>query len=128
MIGKLKAGERITLLTDQFTSPTLAENAAEALLRIVETGARGVFHACGSSCINRFAFGKQIAGEFGLDDGLIAPGVSSGIRWLAERPANSCLSVKKTEEELGVKMMSTVEGLKFMRKQLIEGEAEGWSL
>jgi len=128
VIGKLKAGEEITLLSDQFISPTLAENAAEALLRIAEIGARGVFHVSGSSCISRLEFGRQIAREFGLDEGLISEGKSSEMKWLAKRPVNSCLSIEKAANELGVRMLSTTEGLKFMKKQLIESEAEGWTL
>jgi hypothetical protein len=44
------------------------------------------------------------------------------MKWLAKRPMRACLSVKKAEEELGKKMMSSEEGLRFMRKQMVQGE------
>ena len=128
LVAKLRAGEKVTLLEDQFTSPTLAENAAEALLAIADTGARGVFHTCGSECLSRLDFGVKVAEAFGLEKGLISPGTSGKIKWLAKRPLYSCMSVKKAEDELGVRMLGTGEGLKFMKSQLLAGEAEGWEI
>jgi len=127
-IEKLRKGEKISLLTDQFTSPTLLENCAEALLKMAETRVTGTYHACGSTCIDRYEFGLQIAEKFGLDKGLISQNTSDKIKWLAKRPMRACLSVKKMEEDLGVHMMTTEEGLTFMKSQLEKGEAEGWTL
>lgn len=127
-IDKLRKGEKISLLTDQFTSPTLIENCAGALVRMAEARAGGIFHACGKSCVSRHGFGMQVAEEFGLEKGLISEGTGDRIKWLAKRPARACLSVRKIEEELGIKMMTTEEGLKFMKGQLESGNAEGWSL
>ena len=127
-IGKLMKGEKISLLTDQFTSPTLLENCADALVRMAEARADGVYNACGRSCVSRHAFGMQIAETFGLDGKLISESTSDGMKWLAKRPARACLSVRKIEEEIGAKMMTTEEGLRFMKERLERGNAEGWSL
>ncbi len=127
-IDKLRKGERISLLTDQFTSPTLLENCADALVRMAEARAGGIYNACGRSCVSRHKFGMQIAETFGLDGELLSESTSDGMKWLAKRPARACLSVRKIEEELGAKMMTTEEGLRFMKERLERGNAEGWSL
>jgi dTDP-4-dehydrorhamnose reductase len=124
----LKAGEKISLLSDQFVSATLADNAAEALVRMAEIGAGGVFHASGSSCLSRLEFGNALADVFGLDKALISAGKSAEMKWLAPRPAYSCLSVRKIEANIGVRMLSAGEGLRLMKRQLESGAAQGWSL
>jgi len=128
LIGRLKAKERVTVVTDQVTSPTLADDAAQVLLRIAERGLSGTYNTAGGSCVSRFEFSLKVALAFGLNASLISPGLSKDIKWLAKRPANSCLDVKKTEEALGVKMMTADGGLEFMREQLGRGDAEGWKL
>ena len=121
VMGSLKKGERIKLATDQLNSPTLVEDCAAALLRIVELDARGIFHTCGRSCVSRHEFGLQIAREFGLDTGLITPAKISELSWAARRPAMACLSVERTERELGMRFRTTQEGLALMREQMDKG-------
>jgi dTDP-4-dehydrorhamnose reductase len=76
--------------------------------------------------VSRLEFGSALARVFGLDEALIGAGTSAGMKWLAPRPAYSCLSVSKIEANIGVKMLSAREGLEAMKRQLESGEAPGW--
>jgi len=123
-IKELEAGKRIRLVTDQYTSPTLADNAAEAILAIIDKNERGVFHTCGSTCLDRYSFGLKIAEAFGLDASLIDKTTSKEFEWLAPRPSNSCMLNNETQKRLGVKLYTVEEGLKFMREQKERGDYE----
>lgn len=113
--GALKRGEKINIVTDQYTSPTYVNNAAGALFAIFEKDKKGIFHTSGGERINRFYFAKKIADVFSLDETLINPITSEGLIQKAKRPNDSSLSVKKTERELKIKMLKIEEGLKMMR-------------
>lgn len=117
VIESLKAKKRIYLATDQHSTPTLAENCAEALLQAARKNKKGLYHVVGSECLNRYEFGLKIARIFELDAGLIEPVSSDFLKQSAPRPKNNCLSVKKAQSELGIKFLNAEEGLQFMKRQ-----------
>ncbi|MCI0497870.1 MAG: dTDP-4-dehydrorhamnose reductase [Thermoplasmata archaeon] len=116
-LKKLRAGEKVTMFSDQHISPTFADDLASALLGIAETGASGVLHASGPDCLDRVECGKLIAEVFGLDKGLVVPVRSDSLSLPARRPAYSCLDVSKVENLLNRKMMTFEAGLRQMKEQ-----------
>jgi len=118
IINKLKKGEDVSIVTDQYSSPTLADNLAEALLAISKLNKQGLYHTAGKSCIDRFTFAKKIAEIFEFDGGLIKPVTSAMFKQVAERPERCCLDVSKAERELKVKFLTVEEGLLRMKTQV----------
>ncbi|MGZ7117065.1 MAG: dTDP-4-dehydrorhamnose reductase [Methanobacterium sp.] len=116
VIDELNAGNEINVVTDQYNSPTLADNVAEAIIKIFEKDKEGVYHTSGSERINRFDFAKNIAEVFNLDKGLINPIKSNKFVQKAKRPKDSSLCVEKAEKDLKMKMFNTLEGLNEMKK------------
>lgn len=116
VINELKNGNEINIVTDQYNSPTLADNAAEAMIKIIEMDKTGVYHTVGGERINRFDFAVNIAEVFDLDSGLINPIKSTNFVQKARRPKDSSLNVEKVQKDLGIKMLNTTEGLKYMKK------------
>lgn len=117
-IDKLKKKEKINIVTDQYSCPTLADNLAEVLLVLSKSGKQGVYHTAGKTCINRFMFAKKIAEIFELDESLIKPVTSDLFKQVAERPKRCCLDVTKAERELGVRFLTVEEGLMKMKEQM----------
>jgi len=117
-INKLKKEEEINIVTDQYSSPTLADNLAEVLLVLSKSEKQGVYHTAGKTCLNRFNFAKKIAEVFELDESLIKPVTSDLLKQVAERPKKCCLNVSKAERELKVKFLTAEEGLMRMREQM----------
>jgi len=117
-LNKLRSGEEVKIVTDQYSSPTLADNLAEALLALSRSERQGVYHTAGKTCINRFDFAKKIAEVFELDGSLIKPVTSDAFRQVAERPKRCCLDVSKAERELKVKFLTVEEGLTRMKEQM----------
>lgn len=118
IIDRLEIGREVNIVTDQYVSPTLTDDAAEAFLRIIEGDKTGVFHTAGSKRINRYDFAKKIADVFGLKEELINPITSENLKQKAKRPKDSSLNVRKAERELEMKMMTVEEGLERMKEVL----------
>lgn len=117
-INKLRKEEEIKIVTDQYSSPTLADNLAEVLLTMSRSERQGTYHTAGKTCINRFEFAKKIAKIFELDTDLIEPVTSDIFKQIAERPKMCCLDVSKAERELKVKFLTVEEGLTKMKTQM----------
>lgn len=117
VINELRNNNPINIVTDQINSPTLADNAAEAMLEIAKQDKNGVFHTAGNNIISRYDFTKLIAEVFALDDNLINPITSDNFVQKAPRPENSSLNVNKIEKKLGFKMETAKESLERMLNQ-----------
>lgn len=116
VINELKSENEINIVTDHYNSPTFADNAADAMIKIFEKDKEGIYHIAGDERISRFDFAKNIAEVFNLDKNLINPIKSSEFIQKAKRPKDSSLSVEKARKDLKIKMLNTLEGLKEMKK------------
>jgi dTDP-4-dehydrorhamnose reductase len=123
VLDKLANSEVIKAVTDQFSSPTFADNLADAILRLVEYQKNGIFHTAGRSCISRYDFARKIAGTFGYPENLVQPIRSMDFKQLAPRPRNSCLNVDMTEKALGMRFLTVDEGIELMKSQAISADA-----
>ena len=99
VIEKLRKGEEIRVVTDQWLSPTLNSNLAEMILEIVERRLTGVYHLAGATRIDRYNFAKRVAEIFQLRD-LIKPTSMENMTWIAKRPRDSSLDVTKAMKTL----------------------------
>lgn len=117
IIKKLRKGEEVTLFTDQYTTPTFADNTAKAIIEICRVGKRGMYHLASLECISRFAFGKKLAKIFNLDESLIKPVTSENLNLPAIRPRRCCLDISKAKKELKTKLLSVEEALTEMKRQ-----------
>jgi dTDP-4-dehydrorhamnose reductase len=117
VIDELRNGKIINIVTDQYNSPTLADNAAEAIIKMFEKDKRGIYHTAGSERVSRYDFALRIAQVFGLNQDLIQPIKSDDLIQKALRPRDSSLSVEKIQKDLDIKMLNTKEGLEKMKKE-----------
>ncbi len=117
VIDKLKKNEPVKAVRDQYSSPTFADNLAEALLLLAKQVEIGIFHTAGRSCLSRYEFALKIAKVFGYPDKLIQPVWTSDFKQVALRPKYSCLYVEKAERTLGMRFLTAEEGLSQMKTQ-----------
>jgi dTDP-4-dehydrorhamnose reductase len=118
LIDELKAGRRVRVVDDQWSTPTLSENIAEFLDLAVERGTEGVIHTAAAECISRYEFARRIARRFSLDETLVTPVKTRELNQPAKRPERPCLSVEKTEHLLGVKSWTIAKSLNLFGRQL----------
>lgn len=116
VVNELKEVNSINIVTDEYNSPTFADNAAQAILDIYSKGKEGIYHIAGDERISRIDFARNIAKVFELDETLINPILTKDLVRNAPRPMDSSLSVEKARNDLDVKLLDTTEGLKEMKK------------
>lgn len=115
----LRSGKEITVINDQFRSPTLAEDLAAACIAAALSCKQGVFHVSGRETMCILDMVRIVADYFGLDASLIRPVSSADLRQPAARPPVTGFIIRKAEKELGFRPRSFLEGLDVVRNQLI---------
>lgn len=113
-LDELMAGNRIRIVSDQFNSPTLADNLTDMIIKLIKRDEHGVFHTSGSERISRYDFVIKIAEIFDLNSELIEPITSDQLNWTAKRPADSSLDVSKISNI--EKPLTIEESLEKMRE------------
>jgi len=110
--GSLENGQKISVFTDQYNSPTFSADCAEAVSALIRNDVSGIFHTAGAERISRYEFARKIALFYGLNDGLIEPVTTDVLKQKARRPADSSLDVGKVGAYH--KMLNIMDGLKMM--------------
>jgi len=116
----LRAGKEVTLLTDQFVSPTLNTSLAAMMLEACERGLTGIYHMSGATRVSRHEFGLRLAEVFGFDRALIKPALMEEFagRWKARRPKDSSLETSKAAEDLIEKPLFLNHALMELKKEI----------
>ncbi len=113
VITSLEQQKPIRIVTDQYGSPTLADNLADMLLSLRDKS--GIYHAAGADRISRYDFATTAADVFGLDAGLITPITSGQFPQKAPRPKDSSLNVSKIKNTIDIPPMTCKQGLTYMK-------------
>ncbi|MCB0395838.1 MAG: NAD(P)-dependent oxidoreductase [Flavobacteriales bacterium] len=114
----LSSGETLRIVNDQYRMPTLAEDLADACIRIAKRKATGIFHVSGDEMMNMVELAQQVADFFGGDKSLITEIETSSLNQAAERPPVTGFVLDKAKKELGYKPHSFQEGLRILSEQL----------
>ena len=105
----LKQGE-LRVVNDQFGCPTYAPDLADTLLKLVKTGAYGVYHVTNQGITNWYEFAKEIVGQAGLKVPVISVSSDEFVR-PAKRPKNSALDPFPLKETVGSLLPSWQDAL-----------------
>jgi dTDP-4-dehydrorhamnose reductase len=116
--NKLKAGEKLRIVTNQWNSPTLNTSLADMVLDVVDQRLGGVFHLSGASRVSRYEFALRLAETFGLDKALIEPVDASCFNWPAKRPKDSSLDVSKAKQFLRIKPLDLASALAMLKNEM----------
>lgn len=118
LIDKLAKGDRLAIVDDQFGHPTLADDLAKAILKIVELKKSGLYHIAGSEYIDRYHFALKVAEIFGFNADLIRPIKTVDLQQKAPRPLNSRFNMEKAFRDLQLEMSGVQDGLTQLKNQL----------
>jgi len=124
LVQKMMSNEPVKIVNDQYSSPTLADNLAEALLELAKSDKTGVYHTAGKTRLSRYEFAVRIAQKLNFDQRLISPIATSQLKQVAKRPMDSSLKVDKIERDLGLRMLAIDEALNRLRERFVSGEQE----
>jgi len=99
-LWSLREDRPLRLYTDQYRTPGDPESLADALDRILERRAAGLYQLGGGERVSRFEIGQRTARAFGLDAAAIEPITASAAPG-APRPADCSMDVAKARRDLG---------------------------
>lgn len=114
----LRKGQKIKVVTDQWRTPTLAEDLAEGCWLLAAHSAQGIYHISGRELLTPFEMAEQVADFFGLDKALLERVDSSTFTQPARRPPRTGFFIAKAERELGYQPRSFTEGIALLAQQV----------
>ena len=123
----LERGETIYAATDLYSTPTLVDDLALAIVRATERKRLGLYHVAGPQMLPRYEFAQKIAETFQLDAALIQPTTAAELKKRhtgeiprADRPVRNGLVSLKAQTDLGLRLSNVDEGLQVMERGLQE--------
>ncbi|MFM7020057.1 MAG: SDR family oxidoreductase [Aquirufa sp.] len=114
----LEEGKHINVVTDQFRTPTLAEDLAIGCWLIAQKEAEGIFNISGEELLTPYEMAIQTAEFFHLPKELIKPADSSTFSQPAKRPPRTGFILDKAKRVLGYQPRSFNEGIALLAKQI----------
>ncbi|AKP50149.1 SDR family oxidoreductase [Cyclobacterium amurskyense] len=114
----LEQNKELSLVDDQFRTPTLAEDLANGCLLIVEKNATGVFNISGDELLTPYDMAMMTANFFDLSIEGIKKTDSSIFAQVAARPLKTGLDISKAKNILGFKPKTFKEGIAILAKQI----------
>ena len=114
----LEKGDPLTIVDDQFRSPTLAEDLAIGCWLIAEKKATGIFHLSGKDLMSIIELVYRVADFYGYDRNNVQPIKSNSLNQAAKRPPKTGFILDKAINELGYNPCSFEEGLAIVDEQL----------
>ena len=116
--NSLEQHKPIKVVTDQFRTPTLAEDLAMGCYLVVNQKVEGIFHISGEDFLTPYEMAIKTADFFGLDKSLISKVDANNFTQPAKRPARTGFILDKAVEILGYNPVSFEEGIRVLAGQI----------
>lgn len=114
----LEDGKQIKVVTDQWRTPTLAEDLAKGCYLIAHKNASGIFNISSDELLTPYDMAIKTATSFGLNKELIEKADSSTFTQTAKRPAKTGFIIDKAQNILGFQPHTFDEGIEILKSQL----------
>ncbi len=114
----LEKKQKLTIVNDQFRSPTLAEDLAKGCILIAEKEANGIYHLSGKDFMSIVELVRRVAKFYQLDDSFIEEITSDSLNQAAKRPPKTGFILDKAIQELNYAPLSFEEGMQELEAQL----------
>ncbi|WP_151085869.1 SDR family oxidoreductase [Hymenobacter baengnokdamensis] len=114
----LRKGQVIKVVSDQWRTPTLAEDLAQGCWLLARQSAQGIYHLSGYELLTPFEMATQVADFYKLDKNLLEKVDASTFTQSGRRPARTGFRIDKAVRELGYRPHSFAEGLALVAHQL----------
>ncbi|MDO7885205.1 SDR family oxidoreductase [Hymenobacter cheonanensis] len=118
--NSLRNQQAIKVVSDQWRTPTLAEDLAQGCWLLARQSAQGIFHLSGRELLTPYQMAQQVAAAFQLDATLVKQVDSQTFTQAARRPPRTGFRIAKAERELGYRPHSFTEGLALVQRQLAQ--------
>ena len=113
----LEEARQIKVVTDQFRTPTLAEDLATGCFLIANKEEKGIFNISGKDFLTPYEMAMMAADFFALDKSLISPTDASSFTQPARRPPRTGFDLTKSRNVLGYEPHTFREGIALLAEQ-----------
>jgi len=114
----LELKKEMSVLIDQYTSPSYIPNISKMIIEIVERKITGIIHLAGDTKISRYDFAIHIAKAINMNQQFLKPTKMMQMNWKAQRPIDSSLDVTKAKKILEHKPEKIEKSLKLFFNEL----------
>lgn len=111
---KLRNGETIRVVSDQWRTPTFVGDISDGIERLMHHPHNGIYHLCGNDCVSIAEIAYRVADTLNLDRSLILPVTTEEMHEATPRPRFSGLSIEKARREIGYIPRSLDKGIREM--------------
>ncbi len=118
LVNKLKSNESVKIITDEISSPIIADDFAESILHLIKNDQSGIFHSAPKIQITRYDFCVKLANFLDLDNKLIQPTTNKELGRKVATGYNKCLDASKIIENTKYKFLSLEESFSLLKKQI----------
>ena len=116
--GALEKGDPLNIIDDQFRSPTLAEDLADACILSFQKEKYGIYNASGKDIMSIFEIVERIARHYNYSTKNMNRISTATLNQTAGRPPRTGFILDKAKKELGYNPHSFEECLSIIEKQL----------
>ena len=113
----LSNNKQINVVTDQFRTPTFAEDLANACIEAALRKAQGIYNISGPDYFSIYELVEQIAESFQLDMNLVMKSKSSDFVTAAPRPPKTGFIIDKARKELNYNPRTFKESIDYMKQK-----------
>lgn len=117
LVNKLKSKEKVKIITDEISSPIIADDFAKSILYLIKNNHRGISHSAPKIQITRYDFCVKLANYLDLDDKLIEPITNKELGRKVATGFNKCLDSTKLSQN-GFKFLTLDESFAMIKKQI----------
>lgn len=114
----LQKKQNISVVNDQFRTPTLAEDLAKGCLKIATLKKEGVFHLSGKDHMSILELVHRLAAFYNFNTDQVTSVSSAQLNEAAKRPLVTGFIIEKAIRELNYSPRSFEEGLSIIRSQM----------
>jgi dTDP-4-dehydrorhamnose reductase len=119
LLANLKAEKPVRVVDDQIGNPTIAEDLAYGILKVIELERLGLYHVAGPDLVSRYEFALALAKIFGFNKKLITPVKTATMKQPAARPLKSGLITLKAQTDLDIRLAGVEQGAIIFKNQVL---------
>ena len=113
MYNKLCNDDPVKLFVDEYRTPILVQNLADALWELAGNDFRGIIHLGGAQRLTRYELGEIMCRMFNFPTRLLVPTRLAEVNLPAPRPLDCSLNISLAKSVLRTRLVDCEEGLRI---------------
>lgn len=118
LLKNLSEEKPVKVIDDQIGNPTLADDVAYAVVKVMELERAGLYHVAGPDLMSRYEFALAFAKAFNFNIRLITPVKTASMKQPAARPLRSGFITLKAQTDLDLRLSGVRHGLTVFKNQI----------